>query len=204
MSQLRYLKHDLYRYLYPRDKVDHISFLKALEIILFTQGIWAIVVYRLRRWVHVECRSTLLKIILKPILRFCHLGVQTVAGISIGDDIDIGPGLYIGHFGNIFVGGNTSMGKFCNISHGNTVGWSGRGSNYGQPKIGDFVYIAPGAKLIGNISIGNNVAIGANSVVMEDVPDNAVMIGIPAKAIHFFGSKAFVQYNREKHKEILS
>jgi len=67
------------------------------------------------------------------------------------------------------------------------------GGNYpGVPKIGDNVYIAPGAKLIGGITIGNNVAIGANSVVTKSIPDNAVVVGIPGEVISYKGSENYV------------
>ena len=62
----------------------------------------------------------------------------------------------------------------------------------GSPIIGDNVYIATGAKIIGAIKIGNNVAIGANCVVTKDIPDNAVVVGVPGKVISYEGSKGYV------------
>lgn len=72
----------------------------------------------------------------------------------------------------IVIAGGAQIGKNCFISHQVTIGRS-RG---GVPIIGDDVYIGPGAKIFGNIKIGNHVRIGANCVVFEDVPDNATIV----------------------------
>jgi serine O-acetyltransferase len=60
------------------------------------------------------------------------------------------------------------------------------------PVIGDNVYIGPGAKIIGRVNMGSGVAIGANAVVTKDVPDNAVVVGVPAKVISYNGSKGYI------------
>jgi len=60
------------------------------------------------------------------------------------------------------------------------------------PEIGDNVYIGPGAKIIGNIKIGNNAAIGANCVVTKDVPENGVVVGVPGRVISFEGSAGYI------------
>lgn len=113
-------------------------------------------------------------------------------GMQISIDANIGRGFYIGHFGGITVSPEAKIGNNCNISQGVTIGLSTRGKNRGAPRIGDNCYIAPGAKIIGNIKIGNNVAIGANAVVVKDIPDNAVAVGIPAIVISYNGSNGYV------------
>jgi serine O-acetyltransferase len=115
--------------------------------------------------------------------------------IRFGIDIqthNIGEGFYIGHFGTIIVHGLAVIGKHCNISHGVTIGMTNSGRNSGVPVIGDRVYIAPGAKIIGGINIGNDVAIGANAVVLKDVPNNAVVVGVPAKVLSYNGSQQYI------------
>ena len=72
-----------------------------------------------------------------------------------------------------------------------------------MPEIGDFVYVAPGAKIFGKVKIGDHAAIGANAVVIEDVPERAVVGGIPASIISYKSSSDFVQFNYLKNKEIL-
>lgn len=113
-------------------------------------------------------------------------------GISIPYNTTIGPGFYIGHTGGIVVNPRAIIGKNCNISCGVVIGETFRGARKGIPSIGDYVYMAPGAKIIGNISVGNNVAVGANCVVTGDLPDNAVAVGVPAKIVSFDGSAGYV------------
>lgn len=119
---------------------------------------------------------------------------QYLFGISIPFQTDIGTGLYIGHFGCIIVHKDVQVGKNCNLSQGVTIGVSNRGTKKGCPTIGNNVYIAPGAKVIGNIIVGNDVAIGANCVVTKDVPDHAVVVGIPGKVISYNGSCGYINH----------
>lgn len=194
--QFSYLQCDLSRHFYPNDDVHECSLLARLKLIVSTQGIWATIVYRFRRWLFIECSVGFLRAMFKPLGFMMQLTVESLTGIHIEPTIDIGPGLYIGHFGNVFLGGYTRIGKFANISHEVTVGYGGRGKNWGLPVIGDFVYIAPGAKVFGLITIGNNVAIGANAVVTKDLPDCAVAVGIPARVMSYGSSRDFVLFNR--------
>lgn len=113
-------------------------------------------------------------------------------GISIPFNAQIGKGFYIGHFGCIVVSPAAVLGKNVNISQGVTIGVANRGNKVGVPTIRDCVYIGPGAKIIGAVTIGNNVAIGANAVVTHDVPDNAVVAGVPARIISMNGADGYV------------
>ena len=80
------------------------------------------------------------------------------------------------------------------------VGQANRGGNKGYPTIGDNVYIGPGAKIVGAVKVGNNVAIGANCVVTKDVPDNAVVVGVPGKIISYTGSEGYVNRTDYENK----
>jgi serine O-acetyltransferase len=112
--------------------------------------------------------------------------------IDIPSGTAIECGLYIGHFGDIVVHENTVIGKNFSISQGVTIGQLNRGEHKGTPKIGDNVYIGPGAKVIGNVKIGNNVAVGANCVVTKDIPDNAVVVGVPGQVISYRGAEGYL------------
>jgi serine O-acetyltransferase len=115
-------------------------------------------------------------------------------GIDISFNAQIGPGLSIPHFGGIVVAAKAVIGKNCLISHQVTIGAVLRGEKRGAcPRIGDDVYIGPGAKLFGDIKIGNNVAIGANSVVNKDIPDNAVVVGVPGQVISLKGTEGIIE-----------
>jgi len=129
-----------------------------------------------------------------PFARWMLHRLKFKFGIAIPFTAKIGPGFYIGHFGGIVVNVHSVIGRNCNISHGVTLGQANRGKRKGYPTVGDNVYIGPGAKIVGNVRVGNNVAIGANCVVSDDVPDNAVVVGIPAKIISYNGSAGYVRY----------
>lgn len=118
--------------------------------------------------------------------------MQRHYGIQIPYKTKIGKGFYIGHFGTIIVNGNAVIGDNVNISQGVTIGQANRGKRKGVPIIGNEVYIGPGAKIVGKVVIGNNVAIGANAVVTNDIPDNACVVGVPARIINMQGAEGYV------------
>lgn len=111
-------------------------------------------------------------------------------GIKLGWTIPLnvfGPGLCIVHRGTVVVNGKAIVGKNCRIQTCVNIGASGGRKE--APIIGDNVYIGPGAKLLGNISIASSVAIGANSVVNKSFLEPGVTIaGVPAKKISSKGS----------------
>lgn len=112
-----------------------------------------------------------------------HLKVKY--GFDISYRTTIGKGLYIGHFGGVVIHGDAIIGENCNLSQGVTIGILVRGKNVGIPTIGDRVFIGPGATILGGITIGNDVLIGANSIVTFDVPDNAVVASPLASIISY-------------------
>jgi len=113
-------------------------------------------------------------------------------GIDISRDARIGSGLYIGHFGGIVVNEGVVIGNNCNISQGVTLGQQNRGARAGCPVIGNNVYIAPGAKIIGRVQVGDHAAIGANAVVVNDVAPHTTVGGVPARPISDNGSEGYV------------
>ena len=134
---------------------------------------------------------------------WCQLGVRQMTvlllhrysirfGIDISRDAHIGSGLYIGHFGGIVVNAAVVIGDNCNLSQGVTLGQVNRGPKAGCPTIGNNVYIGPGAKIIGRIHVGDHAAVGANAVVLEDVPPNVAVGGVPARVISETGSEGYV------------
>lgn len=126
---------------------------------------------------------------------FCRWKIRQLEykyGISIPYNTDIGPGLYIGHFGGIVVNHDTVIGKNCNLNHGVTIGVTFGGKYPGTPVIGDNVYIGPGSFVIGGIHIGNHVAIGANTVVTKPVPDFGVVVNRGLEITVGHGSRHYV------------
>lgn len=139
---------------------------------------------------------------LRPFYLFSRMVLRHYSikfGIAISPRTVIGPGLYLGHFGGIVVSTEAVIGKNCEISHGVTIGIQNRGPARGVPTIGDNVYIGPGAKLFGNIRIGNGVAIGANCVVNASIPDNAVVVGVPGRVVSYRGTVGIVDRTDYPH-----
>ena len=118
--------------------------------------------------------------------------IRNKTGIQISPTTKIGKGFYIGHWGSIVINPAVVIGDNVNIIQTCTIGIAYRGERGGAPKIGDYVYIGAGARLFGGIKIGNNVAIGVNSVVTRDVEDNAVVAGAPAKVLSMTGTEGYI------------
>jgi serine O-acetyltransferase len=115
-------------------------------------------------------------------------------GVMLGLDIPInvlGPGVRINHFGNIVINKKTKIGMWCDIHQGVNIGTNtDKLGNLRVPKIGNNVWIGPGAKLFGDIDIKDNVAIGANAVVNKSFQSSVTIGGIPAKIIKNTGTEA--------------
>ena len=146
--------------------------------------------FNLRLYQYVSQSMFFLPLKILVLLNLKH--IEHKYGIIISRHAQIGKGFYIGHYGTIVVSSKAVIGENVNISHGVTIGASNRGANKGVPTIGNYVYIGPGAKVIGNIKVGNNAAIGANAVVTKDVPENACVGGVPARIISMEGSAGYV------------
>jgi serine O-acetyltransferase len=166
-----------------------------LAILVMCPALVAGIYYRIGAWIwYYKGPLAPLMYLLRPVYVCIKRLVEMYTGISISQRALIGSGLYINHFGSIFIGA-AIIGENCNLSHEVTIGVAGRGDKKGLPTIGNRVHISPGAKLIGNIVIGDDVAIGANAVVTKSVPDCAVVVGVPAHVISYRGSFDFVLYD---------
>jgi serine O-acetyltransferase len=177
-----------YRYLVLSDlyrTVGDIKLSALIRFLLIGQG------YQYTFWMR-TCgyarANPLLRIWFYPIARMMLRRYQFKYGIYIPFTTQIGSGLYI-DIGNIVVNPGCVIGKNCNLYHGASLLQGGLGHDLGWPTIGDNTFIGPGAKVIGPVRIGNNVLIVANSVVVRDVPDNAVVWGPLGRVISYEGSK---------------
>lgn len=165
-----------------------------LRVFLYSPGLWFVCAYRFGKWLEF-CNAKLF--FTKPLCMlygYAYFLFGVFAGIDIPLDTEIGPGLYIGHYGGIVLHPKSVLGENCNLSQGVTIGEGGRNRERGVPVIGDRVYIGPRAKIFGQIVIGNDVAIGANAVVTKSAPNSAVLGGVPAAILSFKGSSDFVKF----------
>ncbi len=166
-----------------------------LATIFLTQGFWATAVYRVTRWA-VRLRPWLIR---KPVticLTLLNKFTEIVTGICMPAGAEIGNGLYVGHFGSIFLPSKGRMGQNCSVSQGVTIGVAGFGENRGAPSIGDRVYIGPHAIVVGKITVGDDAVICAGAVVTRSVPPRAVVLGNPARVIGYDGSFDYIVYDQ--------
>lgn len=126
--------------------------------------------------------------LLWPLAGLIKQHIERKYGVSIPSSARIGPGLYLVHVGGVAVSPECTIGRDCTILPGVILGEVNRGVRKGSPFIGDNVYIGAGAKVLGSVTVGSNVAIGANAVVTKDVPDSAVVAGVPAVILSYDGS----------------
>jgi len=141
-------------------------------------GTFAVIVHRFGRWVYS------IKIpVIRQLMIFIYLVVNTVClaitGIHVHRESDIGPGLVIHNSNCIFILA-TRIGHSCTVNQGVSVG-SVRGT--GRPTIGNNVYLGAGCKVMGGVTVGDNVVVSANSLVVADVPSNCTVMGVPARII---------------------
>ena len=104
-------------------------------------------------------------------------------GLDFFNNMSIGPGFVLGHWGRIIINCNTKIGKQFMVTHGVTIGRDVRGKRKGFPTIGNRVCIRTNSTVVGNITIGDDVLIAPNTFVNFDVPNNSIVIGNPAKII---------------------
>lgn len=148
---------------------------------LSRQGLWAMAVYRFGRWRY-RIRQRWLRIPFSFAYKFLQKLVEILTGIELPCEATLGRRFRIDHFGGIIISGDATFGDDCVIRNGVTVGLRNTGQR-GAPVIGNRVDVGAGAKILGAIHVGDDVAIGANAVVLHDVPSNSIAVGIPARVL---------------------
>ncbi len=136
-------------------------------------------IYRFGRWRY-GVRPAMARKLFSLIYKVLFKLIQILTGIELPCEAQIGRNFVIDHFGGIIISGYAQFGDNCRVRNGVVVGLR-RVEEKSAPIIGDNVDIGAGAKLLGPIRIGNNVLIGANAVVLCDVPDNSIAVGVPAR-----------------------
>ncbi|MFK0734643.1 MAG: serine O-acetyltransferase [Gloeotrichia echinulata GP01] len=146
-----------------------------LEVVFCYPGFHAICLHRLAHWL--QCRG----VVFVPRL-ISHLG-RFLTGIEIHPGAEIGKGVFIDHGMGVVIGETAIVGDYTLIYQGVTLGGTGKESGKRHPTVGQNVVVGAGAKVLGNIQIGDRVRVGAGSVVLRDVPADSTVVGIPGRII---------------------
>ena len=171
-SLFDYLRADLARSMRGN---AHRSGLRGLVVELMQPGTQAIVVYRLGNWLENNLRIPILRQLALGLYSIPHFYARAVLGVNVPRTAQIGPGFVIHTWQGINVG-QIRAGRNLTLLHGITL-------DYDCEEIGDDVLVGAGAKVIRGVKIGSRVHIGANAVVMQDIPDDSIAVGIPARII---------------------
>ncbi len=153
----------------------------SLQIVFLYSGLHAIVFYRVAR------------IFLKQGIPFAPRLISQfsrfLTGIEIHPGAKIDKGLFIDHGTGVVIGETTIIGKNVTLFQGVTLGGTGKETGKRHPTLGDSIVVGAGAKILGNIKIGNNSYIGANAVVLKEVPANTTVVGVPGRVTKQDGKK---------------
>jgi len=154
-----------------RDPACH----RMMQPLLFFKGYQAVQAYRIGHWLWTEGRADM--------AYFIQMRVSETFGIDIHPAAKIGQGIMIDHAHSIVIGETAVVGDNVSMLHSVTLGGTGKEEEDRHPKIGDGVMIGAGAKVLGNIRVGNCSRIAAGSVVLTDVPPKKTVAGVPARIV---------------------
>lgn len=144
---------------------------KAVAKALFTDGTAAMIWYRLMQWAR-RWRLVPLEMVFNKINAVC-------CGCIIGRGAEFGPGFVLVHSQGVVINGTARGGRDVKIEHQVTIGAEKRQT----PVLGDDVFIGAGAKILGAVTVGDGARVGANAVVVSDVPPHTTVVGIPARVV---------------------
>jgi serine O-acetyltransferase len=156
----------------------------SLEIVLLYSGLHALWGYRFHHWLWIHGWRF-------PARALSQLA-RLITGIEIHPGAQIGHRLFIDHGMGVVIGETTIVGDDVTLYQGVTLGGTGKESGKRHPTIGNNVVIGAGAKVLGNIVVGENCRIGSGSVVLRDVPDNSTVVGVPGHIVLRAGKRVVI------------
>lgn len=156
---------------YDRDPACH----RMIQPLLYFKGFQALQCYRIGHWLWTQDRNDL--------AYFFQMRVSEVFGVDIHPNARLGRGIMIDHAHSIVIGETAVVGDNVSMLHSVTLGGTGKEEEDRHPKIGDGVLIGAGAKVLGNIEVGNCSRVAAGSVVLSAVPPQSTVAGVPAKIV---------------------
>ncbi len=156
----------------------------SLEIVLLYSGLHALWGYRFHHWLWMHGWRF-------PARALSQLA-RLITGIEIHPGAQIGRRFFIDHGMGVVIGETTIVGDDVTLYQGVTLGGTGKESGKRHPTVGNNVVVGAGAKVLGNIVVGENCRIGSGSVVLRDVPDNSTVVGVPGHIIFRAGKRVVI------------
>ncbi len=150
-----------------------------LEVILTYSGFHALVMYRFAHFMYIHNY----KLVARMVSQFAKF----LTGIEIHPGAKIGSGIFIDHGEGVVIGETAEIGNNVVIYQGVTLGGTGKDKGKRHPTIEDNVMISAGAKILGPFTVGKNAKIGAGSIVLNEVPANATVVGVPGRVVKLNG-----------------
>ena len=152
-----------------------------ISIFLLYPGVRAVIDHRIAHWFYKKGHFYIARSISQ------HSRKRT--GIEIHPGATIGKRLVIDHGMGIVIGETTIIGDDCLLYQGVTLGGSGKEKGKRHPTLGNNVLVGAGAKVLGSFTVGDNARIAANAVVLNEIPENATAVGVPARVVRVKGEK---------------
>ncbi|MBQ4599659.1 MAG: serine O-acetyltransferase [Clostridia bacterium] len=152
-----------------------------LEVMLLYSGFHAVAMHRAAHALYKKGH--------KLSARAISQGAKLLTGIEIHPGAKIGKGLVIDHGSGVVIGETAEIGDNCTLYQGVTLGGTGKDTGKRHPTLGDNVMVGSGAKVLGPFKVGSGAKIASNAVVLEEVPDNATAVGVPARVVRINGER---------------
>jgi serine O-acetyltransferase len=151
------------------------------EVLLLYSGLHAVIYHRFANWLY---RHRLIFL-----ARWVSQTSRFLTGVEIHPAVKIGKGLFIDHGSGVVIGETAEIGDFVTLYQGVTLGGTGKDRGKRHPTICDCAMIGSGARVLGPVRIGERAKIAAGAVVLDDVPDDATAVGVPARVVRLAGKK---------------
>jgi serine O-acetyltransferase len=160
-----------------------------LEVLLCYPGLQALWFHRINHW--------LWKHKLRLLARWLSQWARLFTGIEIHPGAEIGHRLFIDHGMGVVIGETSVVGDDVTLYQGVTLGGTGKDKGKRHPTLGNGVVVGTGAKVLGNITVGDNCRVGAGSVVLRSIPDNSTIVGVPGHIVLRNGKRVVITDPKE-------
>jgi serine O-acetyltransferase len=153
----------------------------SFEVLFLYSGLHALLYYRVAHWFYKRRRFLAARWISQ------HAKFKT--GIEIHPGAKIGRGLFIDHGAGVVIGETTEIGDNCTLYQGVTLGGTGKDKGKRHPTLGNDVMVGSGAKILGPFKVGDGAKVGANALVLSEVPPGSTAVGVPARVVRINGKR---------------